>query len=203
MLTSLNRMVGLPVVWQDRQLGYVERAVPDARARRLSGVVVRKGIGAAKWVSSDGIAVVGSRCVLIRQKPGAVPDSQPGSLGRAFLTTGECVGEVTDMILHGDSLRLEALELSPGPVYRLLGKRAYAAQYRVGGGSRGAKAPDMGAAQADIGRGGRRMSMLKTAAAGAIGFAVGAGAMLMPGNQKLKKQAQKQMDKLVRMAKMW
>ena len=136
MLTSLNRMVGLPVVWQYRQLGYVERAVPDARARRLSGVVVRKGIGAAKWVSSDGIAVVGSRCVLIRQKPGAVPDSQPGSLGRAFLTTGECVGEVTDMILHGDSLRLEALELSPGPVYRLLGKRAYAAQYRVGGGSR-------------------------------------------------------------------
>ena len=119
MLTSLNRMVGLPVVWQDRQLGYVERAIPDAHARRLSGVVVRKGIGAAKWVSSDGIAVVGSRC-----------------LGRAFLTTGECVGEVTDMILHGDSLRLEALELSPGPVYRLLGKRAYAAQYRVGGGSR-------------------------------------------------------------------
>ena len=58
MLTSLNRMVGLPVVWQDRQLGYVERAVPDAHARRLSGVVVRKGIGAAKWVSSDGIAVV-------------------------------------------------------------------------------------------------------------------------------------------------
>ena len=28
MLTSLNRMVGLPVVWQDRRLGYVERAVP-------------------------------------------------------------------------------------------------------------------------------------------------------------------------------
>ena len=38
MLTSLNRMVGLPVVWQDRRLGYVERAVPDARARRLSAV---------------------------------------------------------------------------------------------------------------------------------------------------------------------
>ena len=82
MLTSLNRMVGLPVVWQDRQLGYVERAVPDARARRLSGVVVRKGIGAAKWVSSDGIAVVGSRCVLIRQKPGAVPDSRTRILPR-------------------------------------------------------------------------------------------------------------------------
>ena len=47
------------------------------------------------------------------------------------------------------------------------------------------------------------MSMLKTAAVGALGFAMGAGAMLMPGNQKLKRQAQKQMDKLVRMARMW
>lgn len=47
------------------------------------------------------------------------------------------------------------------------------------------------------------MSVLKTAAAGMIGFAVGAGAMLVPGNQKLKRQAQKQMDKLTKMAKMW
>jgi len=47
------------------------------------------------------------------------------------------------------------------------------------------------------------MNMIKTAAVGAIGFAMGAGAMLLPGNQKLKKQAQRQMDKLVRMARMW
>ena len=47
------------------------------------------------------------------------------------------------------------------------------------------------------------MNMLKTAAAGMLGFAVGAGAMLMPGNQKWKRQAQRQMDKIVRMAKSW
>ncbi|MCI5955484.1 MAG: hypothetical protein MRZ54_00690 [Clostridiales bacterium] len=47
------------------------------------------------------------------------------------------------------------------------------------------------------------MNVLKTAAVGALGFAVGAGAMLMPGNQKLKRQAQKQIDKLVRMSKQW
>ena len=47
------------------------------------------------------------------------------------------------------------------------------------------------------------MNMLKTAAAGMIGFAVGAGAMMMPGNQKWKRQAQRQMDKIVRMAKSW
>ncbi len=47
------------------------------------------------------------------------------------------------------------------------------------------------------------MSMLKTAMAGAIGFAVGAGAMLLPGNQKMKRQAQKQVDKLMKLTKMW
>ncbi len=45
--------------------------------------------------------------------------------------------------------------------------------------------------------------MLKTAAAGMIGFAVGAGAMIMPGNQKWKRQAQRQVDRLMRLAKNW
>lgn len=47
------------------------------------------------------------------------------------------------------------------------------------------------------------MSIIKTAMAGALGFAAGAGAMLMPGNQKMKKQMQKQMDKLVKLGKAW
>ena len=47
------------------------------------------------------------------------------------------------------------------------------------------------------------MSAWKAAVAGAVGFAVGAGAMLMPGNQKMKKQVQKQVDKLSKLANMW
>ncbi len=47
------------------------------------------------------------------------------------------------------------------------------------------------------------MGAIKTAAAGMIGFAVGAGAMLAPGGQKWKRQAQKQVDKLAKMVKMW
>lgn len=47
------------------------------------------------------------------------------------------------------------------------------------------------------------MSMIKTAMVGVIGFAAGAGAMLMPGNQKMKKQVQKEMDKLIKIGKMW
>ena len=47
------------------------------------------------------------------------------------------------------------------------------------------------------------MSMIKTAAAGMIGFAVGAGAMMAPGTQKWKRQAQRQVDKLARMVRSW
>lgn len=47
------------------------------------------------------------------------------------------------------------------------------------------------------------MNVMKTMMAGALGFAMGAGAMLMPGNQKIKKQAQRSMEKLMRIAKSW
>lgn len=49
----------------------------------------------------------------------------------------------------------------------------------------------------------RVLSMLKTAAAGMLGFAVGAGAMMMPGNQKWKRQAQRQIDRIMKIAKSW
>lgn len=47
------------------------------------------------------------------------------------------------------------------------------------------------------------MNVMKTMVVGALGFAAGAGAMLMPGNQKLKRQAQKSVDKMMRIAKSW
>ena len=47
------------------------------------------------------------------------------------------------------------------------------------------------------------MNMMKTMMVGALGFAIGAGTMLMPGNQKMKRQAQKSVDRIVRMAKSW
>ena len=47
------------------------------------------------------------------------------------------------------------------------------------------------------------MSMLKTAAVGMLGFAVGAGAMMAPGSQKWKRQAQRQVERLSRMVNNW
>lgn len=47
------------------------------------------------------------------------------------------------------------------------------------------------------------MSMVKAAMAGAIGFAIGASAMMSPGGVKMKRQLQKQTDKLAKLVKMW
>lgn len=47
------------------------------------------------------------------------------------------------------------------------------------------------------------MSMVKTAMVGMIGFAVGAGAMMAPGGQKMKRQMKRQADKISRIVRSW
>lgn len=131
MLTSLNRLTGLPVVWRDQQMGYVERAVADVRHMCLDGVVVRRGFGSARWAPRDAILLAGRQSVVLRNRPVRMPDEEANALRRAVLTSGCCVGEVSDVVIHGDTLRIAALEVSQGPVYRLLGRCAYAAECRV------------------------------------------------------------------------
>lgn len=47
------------------------------------------------------------------------------------------------------------------------------------------------------------MNLTRMAITGAVGFAMGAGIMMMPGNQKLKRQVQRQVDHVRKMSKMW
>lgn len=47
------------------------------------------------------------------------------------------------------------------------------------------------------------MNVVKIAVTGIVGFAVGAGTMMLPGNHKLKRQVQRQVDGLRKMSKMW
>ncbi len=47
------------------------------------------------------------------------------------------------------------------------------------------------------------MNLMRMAVTGMVGFAVGAGMMMMPGNQKLKRQMQRQVDHVRKMSKMW
>lgn len=131
MLTSLNRLTGMPVIWQDKTVGVVERGVPDPGARRLQGLVIRKGFQRARWVPAEKVKLLGRQCVLIGAKPENLPEEAGWKLGEAYLTTGERAGQVCDALLGGASLRLVALEISPGPLYALLGRSAYADRYRM------------------------------------------------------------------------
>lgn len=131
MLTSLNRMVGMPVIWQDKKIGSVERGIADPQARHLWGVVVRRGIGAAKWLPSDALVLVGERSVLARRMPESMPDALPSEMNEVYLTNGERVGQVSDGVLGGCSLKMRALEVSPGLLYRLMGDTSYAVRYHI------------------------------------------------------------------------
>ena len=131
MLTSLNRLTGLPVVWRDRQMGYVERAVADVPRMRLHGLVVRKGIGGARWSPAENILLAGKRSVVLSSRPVRMPETEPRPVRLAIHAAGGCAGEVCDVFIHGDTLQIAALEISQGPVYRLLGRCAYAPACRV------------------------------------------------------------------------
>ena len=133
MLTSLNRIAGMPVIWQDRQIGCVERAIADTSARRLRGLVIRKGIGTARWLPAGSVRLIGRRCVLAGATPEPLPDGLTDVMMQAYLTTGERAGQVSDALFSGLTLQLVALEITPGPVYALLGRCAYTVSYRVAG----------------------------------------------------------------------
>lgn len=131
MLTSLNRMIGLPAVLDGKSCGSVERAVMDARMRRLRGVVIRRGLGGARWAGASALELIGHSCVLLRQPPSRPPKLKDDGGAMAYSTGGDPIGEVTDALLRGDTLRLVALEVSAGPLYRLMGRSAYATDYQA------------------------------------------------------------------------
>ncbi len=130
-MTSLRRIIGMPVVWQGTTLGYVERGVLTQSAKKLQGLVVRRGLGNAKWIPRKLIVIIGNTCVLVCGETERMPKTPEIKLTRAYLTTGECAGLVTDAVLSGETLRVAALEVSDGPLYHLLGRRAYATDYSV------------------------------------------------------------------------
>lgn len=131
MLTTLNRLVGLPVVMQGKQIGSVERAVADEQAQRLEGIVLRHGLGAARWIPLAGIQWLGESCIAVKQQPCAMPRQLPLPQNLVYLTSGKLLGQTADLILCSTSFRIVALEICAGPLYRLLGKSSYVREYQV------------------------------------------------------------------------
>ncbi len=131
MLITLNHLIGMPVVKQGEQIGLVERAIPDAQAYRLRGFVLRRGMGAAKWIPDSGIEWLGQNCIAVHTNPTPLPHGMPQPVQHVYLTSGRLAGQVADLLLSSNSLRIVALEVCAGPLYRLLGKNSYAREYQV------------------------------------------------------------------------
>ncbi len=130
-MTSLRRMIGMPVVLEGQTLGYVERGVLTPSARKLQGLVMRRGLGSARWIPRKLILVIGNACVVVCAEGLKMPKTAEPHLSKVYLTSGECAGLVTDAVVNGETLQVAALEVSQGPLYHLMGQRAYAMDYSV------------------------------------------------------------------------
>lgn len=137
MRMTLNQLTGLPVVCQGRVVGQVDRGVMDAQAKRLMGLIVRHGLGAAKWVPSQGISLIGQRCVVAVTRPVRLPSQLPKGTSRVYLPNGSLLGQVTDALLCRETQRVEALEISESLLGCLVGRRRYATVYQIGRGEAG------------------------------------------------------------------
>lgn len=130
-VTSLNRLVGLPVVLNGRRIGQIERAFLNKSGKMLGGIVVRNGIRGAKWLSHAHVLALGGVCVLAKDEPEKVPKDARFTLSRVQDTSGLRLGVVTDALIDTDSMQVMALEISSGPVDDFMHGRLYAKEFVV------------------------------------------------------------------------
>lgn len=107
------------MVLAGRMVGRVEQAVLTGDGKRLRGIVVRQGLGAAKWVDVAKIRLIGQVSVIVDAKPTRLPDGVDFTLTTVKDTGGMSLGRVTDVYLAQETLETVAVELSLGLFERL------------------------------------------------------------------------------------
>ena len=120
MVTGIQGLIGLPVIRGGKTVGLLEQAVLEESGKKLRGIVVREGIGGAKWVDRENIQTIGGVSVLISGNLKKPPKEAGFRLGRVQDTTGLRLGTVTDALINPETLEVEALEISNGPLDDLL-----------------------------------------------------------------------------------
>lgn len=112
----LTRVMGLPVIRDGKQVGHVERAVLSPDGRHLAGLVIRRGLGGARWVIRNGISVLGEFSVVVTSAPARLPRPIVDAPRRVSDASGLALGRVTDAWLLPDTLQTAALEVTLGPI---------------------------------------------------------------------------------------
>lgn len=134
----LGRVLGLPAVLGERLVGHVERAVLDREGRQLRGLVIRRGLGGARWVSREDVGVLGDVSVIIGRTPVRTPRDTGFTLRTVKDESGLTLGRVTDVWLSPETLAVTALEVTLGLMEELRTGRLRVREWAVQPGEDGA-----------------------------------------------------------------
>ena len=134
----LGRVLGLPAIFGERCVGHVERAALDREGRRLTGLVLRRGLGGARWISREDVGVLGDVSVVLKSAPGRPPRDADFTLRAVKDESGLTLGRVTDVWLSPETLEITALEVTLGPTEDLLRGRLRVQEWAVQPGENGA-----------------------------------------------------------------
>jgi uncharacterized protein YrrD len=116
----MNRLIGLPVICGEKKLGRVSAVTLARDGGRLAGLMVRGGLHGARWVPAEAVLCLGALSILVRADGGKRQEGQTFRLGRVSDTSGMRLGCVTDARLDEQTLDVDALEITFGPLDDLL-----------------------------------------------------------------------------------
>lgn len=133
----LGRILGLPAVCGERVVGHVERAVPDETGRHVQGLIIRRGLGGAKWADRSAIDVLGDVSVILKERPGRVPKGSDTALCSVKDEGGLTLGRVTDWWISKEDMGITALEVTLGLAEDLRTGRRRVRQWAVQSGEDG------------------------------------------------------------------
>ena len=123
--------MGLPVLLNGKPSGSVLRGVLAEDGRSLRGIVIRGGLRGTRWLPRDQISMVGQLSVIANGRAKRVPRDAAYHLFRVSDAEGTRLGIVTDALLHEETLRVAALEISGGPIDDLIEGRWFATAFHV------------------------------------------------------------------------
>lgn len=127
----LGRVLGLPAVLGERMLGHVERTVLERDGQQLRGLVIRRGLGGAKWIARENIGVLGDVSVIAVHPPVRPPKDADFELQAVRDESGLTLGRVTDAWISPDTFCVTALEVTLGWTEDLLRGRRRVLQWTV------------------------------------------------------------------------
>lgn len=130
-MIRLGSILGLPAALEGRMVGRVEQAVLTPDGHALRGLVVRHGLGGARWVDAEAIDVLGEVSVILGRKPQRLPADADFALTSVKDTGGLNLGRVTDAYVNPATLQVTALEVSLGLVEEITLGRMLARHFVV------------------------------------------------------------------------